>query len=75
MVWNVFVIGISFCTGKEMISALMFIISNHNGIECFRNLLQLEPSNVVFKVIYDVMAHWYDLWNSIVIAIIFFKDD
>ena len=53
--WNTIVIAISFCTGKKMICALMFIISNHYGMKCI-NLLQLELCNVMFKVI---MAHWY----------------
>ena len=35
------------------------------------NLLQLDQCNVMFKVISDIMAHWYDLWNTIVIAINF----
>ena len=26
-----------------------------------RNLLELEPSNDMFKVISDIMAHWYDM--------------
>ena len=30
--------------------------------------LQLEPCNVMFKVISDIMAHWYDLWNIIFIC-------
>ena len=34
------------------------------------NLLELELCNVLYKVIYN-MAHWYDNWNSIVIAINF----
>ena len=68
---NTIDIVICFCTGKKMICALMFIISNHYGISCLCNLLQLEPCNVMFKVISDIMAHWYDMWNSIVIAINF----
>ena len=36
---------------KNMIGALMIIISNHNGIKCLSNLLQLEPRNDMFKVI------------------------
>ena len=60
--WNTIVIAISFCTGKKMICALMFIISNHYGIKCLSNLLQLEPCNDMFKVISDIIPHWYDLW-------------
>ena len=44
--------------------ALMFIISNHYGIKCLSNLLQLEPCNVMFKVISDIMAHWNDMLKS-----------
>ena len=64
-------IVISFWTGKKMICALMFIISNHNGIKCLTIPLQLEPCNVKFKVISDIIPHWYDLSNTIVIAISF----
>ena len=69
--WNTFVIAINFCNAKKMISALMFTMSNHYGIKCLSNLLQLEWCNVMFKVISDIMAHWYDMWNTIVIAINF----
>ena len=31
------------------------------GIKCLSNLLQLEPCNVMFKLMSDMMAHWYDL--------------
>ena len=44
--------------------ALMFIISNQQGINCLSSLLQVEPRNVMFKVISDIMAHWYDMWNK-----------
>ena len=36
---------------------------HHYGIKCLRNLLQLEPCNDMFKVISDIMAHWYDIWK------------
>ena len=36
---------------------LMFIISNHCGIKYLCNLIQLEPCNVMFKVISYTMAH------------------
>ena len=52
--WNTIVIAISFCTGKKMICALMSIISNHYGIKCLSNLQQLEPCNVMFKVISEI---------------------
>ena len=73
--WNAIVITISFCTGKKMICAFMFIISNHYGINCLINLLQLDTCNVMFKVISNIIPHWYDLWNTIVIAINFWNDD
>ena len=44
-----------------MICALMFVISNHCGIKCLIILLQLEPCNVMFKVISEIMAHWYEM--------------
>ena len=69
--WNVIVAAINFCNAKIMIFALMFIMSNHYGIKCHSNQLQLEPCNVIFKVNSDIMAHWYDMWNTIVIKIIF----
>ena len=53
--WNTIVIAINFCNGKKMICALMFIISNHYGIKCLSNLLQLEACNVMFKV----MTQWH----------------
>ena len=71
--WNTIVIAINFCNAKKMICALMFIISNHYGIKCLSNLQQLEPCNVMFKVISDMWAHWYHLWNTIVIVINFCK--
>ena len=48
------------CTGKKMIGALMFMINNHYGTKCRCNLLHLEPCNLMFKVISDIMEHWYD---------------
>ena len=55
-----------------MICALMFIISNHIGTKCLSILLQLETCNVMFRVIYDIMAHCHDLWK-IVLAIVFYN--
>ena len=49
----------------------MFLINNNCGINCFSILLQLEPCIVMFKVISDIMVHWYDKRNSIDIAINF----
>ena len=69
--WNIIVVAINFCNAKKMICALMLMISNHDGIKCISNLLQLEPYNVMFEVISNIMAHWYDMWNIIDIAINF----
>ena len=44
-----------------MICALMFVISSHYGIKCASNLTLQEPCNVMFKVISDIIAHWYDM--------------
>ena len=40
---------------------MMFITSNHYGIKCLSNRLQLEQRNDMFKVICDIMAHCYDM--------------
>ena len=69
--WNTIVIANSFCTGKKW-SVHSSLISNLR-IKCLCNLLQLEQCNVMFKVISHIMPHWYDLWNTIVIAINFCK--
>ena len=58
--YNTIVIAINFCNAKKIICALMFIISNHYGINVLI-ILQLEPCNVTFKVISNTMAHWEDL--------------
>ena len=39
--------------------------SNHYGRKCVSNLLQLEPCNDMFKVISDIIAQSYDMWNII----------
>ena len=72
---NTIVIAINFSNAKTMICALMFILSNHYEIKCLSNPLQLEPRIVMFKVISDIMAHWYDMWNSIVIAMQWKEND
>ena len=64
-----FFIAMKFRNAKKMNCALMLNISNYNGIKSCSNTLQLEPCNVMLKVISDIMEHWYVLWNSIVIAI------
>ena len=65
--WNSIVIATNLLQKKRMICSLMFIINNHYGLKCLNNLLQLEPCNVMFTVISDIMAHCYDLWSTIVI--------
>ena len=55
---NTFLITINFFNAKKIYCALMFIMSNHYGTKC---RLQLEPCKVMFKVISDIMAHWYDI--------------
>ena len=70
-VWNTIINEINFYNAKKMNCAMMFIISNHYGIKCVSNLLQLEPCNDMFKVISDIMEHSYDIWNTIINAINF----
>ena len=48
------------CKENEL-KFLMIIISNHYGRKCLINLLQLEPCNDIFKVISDIMAHWFEI--------------
>ena len=55
---NTIVIAINFCNGKKIICTLMFLISNHYGLSI---LLLLEPCNVMFKVISEILAHWYEM--------------
>ena len=66
---NTFLIKFNFCIGKKLNSALMFIISNHNGRKCLCNLLQLEQWTDMYKVISDIMAHRYDLINTFLITL------
>ena len=58
---NTIINEINFYNAKKMNCAMMFIISNHYGIKCVSNLLQIEPCNEVVKVISDIMAHCYEL--------------
>ena len=44
---------------------MMFIKSYHYGIKYVSDLLQLEPSNVKFHIISDILGHWYTLVNAI----------
>ena len=46
---------------RKWICALMFSMSCHYGIKCLSKQLQLEPCNVMFKVISDLMAHWCEI--------------
>ena len=57
MICEIIVINFS----NAMICAFMFIISNHYGMKCLSNIIQLEPCNVIFKVISDIMPHSHDL--------------
>ena len=66
--WNTIITAINFCNAKKLNCALMLITSNHYGILCVSNLLQIEPCNEMFKVISD-MVHCYDMWSTIINAI------
>ena len=46
----------------------MVNISNH-GRKCLGDLLPIEPRNDMFKVNSEIMAHRYDMSNSINITI------
>ena len=48
----------------------LFIISNHYGRIYLINLLQLEHV-MLFLKLFLTMAHWYVMWNTIIIAINF----
>ena len=37
--WNTIIKAMNFCYGKKINSALMFIMSNDNGIKCHSSLL------------------------------------
>ena len=41
---------------------IMLIKSKQYGIKCLSNILQSEQCNVIFKVISEIMAHWYEMW-------------
>ena len=69
--WNTIINAINICNAKKMNCALMFIMSNHYGRKCLSNFLQLEPCNDMFKMISDMMAHCYDLGNTIMKVIHF----
>ena len=69
--WNTILTEINFWNAIKMNRALMFIKSNHYGIKCVSNLVQLEPYNDMLKVISNIMAHCYDMWNTIIATINF----
>ena len=70
--WNTIIIAISFCNGKKMICALMFIISNHFGIKCLMAQCYDCLSKCLAKCLSNqLMAQCYDFRNTIVIAINF----
>ena len=56
---NTVIITINFCNAKKINCAIIYIINNHYGRKCFSNLLQLERCNDMFRVLSDIMAHWY----------------
>ena len=64
--WNTIITAINFCNAKKMNCALMLIISNHYGIKCLSSLVLLEPCIDMFKVIFDIITHCYDMWNAII---------
>ena len=47
----------------------MFSISNHYGRKCISILLQLEPCSDMSKFISDVLAHWYEMINTIMLSL------
>ena len=57
---------INFCNAFKSNCALMFYIGNYNGRKCLNYLLHLEPCNVMFIVISDMMAHWNIMLNTII---------
>ena len=58
---NTIVIAINVCNTKKMNCTFMLIISNQYERNCLSTPLQLQPYDVMFKVISDIMAHWRDL--------------
>ena len=49
----------------KMNCALMFLLSNHYGRKYLSNLLQFVPCRYMSKVISDIMAHWYEMINTL----------
>ena len=52
-IYNKHVFSINISNAKKMNCAMMFTISNHYVIKSLSILLQLEPCNVMFKMISD----------------------
>ena len=73
--WNTIIAVINFCNAKKMNCVLMFIISNYYWIICVSNLVQIEQCNDMFKAISDIMAHCYDMWNTVIKANNFCKNE
>ena len=69
--WNTIVLAINFSHCKENDFCIFFLRCNHYGITFLCNLLQVEQCNVMFNVISDIMAHWFEMWNTIVIILKF----
>ena len=70
--WNTIIKAIIFL---KMNGALMFLISNYYGRKCLSDLLQLQPFNDLFKVISDLLANCYDVWNTIINEINFCENE
>ena len=65
VMWNTIIIPINFKENE------LFIDVYHLLWNKMSYLLQLELHHGMFKVICDKMAHWYVMWNTIIIAINF----
>ena len=72
---NTFFITINCCNAKKMSCASMFIIIHHYGRKCLNFLLQLEPCNVMFKVISHLMGQWHEMINTILSTINFCENE
>ena len=49
----------------------MFMISNHYGTKYLSILIQLVQCSDMFKLIFGIMANWYELINTFLITINF----
>ena len=64
--WNAIIHAINFCNSKKMNTHWCLssaIVMEWNVFVIFS---ELEPCNDMFKVISDIMAHCYDMWNTII---------